>query len=128
MAGQILDDYGFADKASEHLVESARRVAEAQVNLERVRSVYNEFLSSVFSHIERISERPDVIDALPTFMARLALFNNYQRRALSRRRSAIRDFEAVLEREFDNDGCAVKARCAKEGRLSNERATSLGHA
>jgi hypothetical protein len=68
------------------LMELAREIAEAEVDLLRVRRVRNERMWA--RGIESLVDDPPAV-------AELALFHRYERRALSRRKTAIRAFLAA---------------------------------
>jgi hypothetical protein len=73
--------------ANADALECARRVAEAQVDLNRVRGSRRRLITGLLTDPSR--------DRAPE----LAAFDRYQRRGLSRRKSAIRSFDARRCRE-----------------------------
>ena len=74
------------DSADSTLVELARRVAEAQVDLLRIRQARHD----LFAHNRQDLERKNVTDVTKELVA----LDRYERRALSRRKFAIREFDA----------------------------------
>jgi hypothetical protein len=89
----------------------ARRVAQAQMDLIRVRRVRHELLAEALGNVgggrrpadaklaarTPPSQRPDEISKLLSDLAsRLAATHRYERDALSRRKFAIRDFDAAF--------------------------------
>jgi hypothetical protein len=95
----------------------ARRVAQAQMDLIRVRRVRHELLAEALGNVgggrgpaeaklaARVSpsQHSDQISKLLSDLAsRLAAMHRYERDALSRRKFAIRDFDARLSPELQN--------------------------
>ena len=77
------------DDANFELTERARRVAEAQIDLVRIRTVRHSLLSKDFND--------------PEYSHQLIAVDRYERRARSRRKFAIRDFDrARLENMKSN--------------------------
>jgi hypothetical protein len=94
-AQKMLHDVKVPDKFRDHLLEFARNLAEAEVDLKRVRCFRDDLLSTIFALIDRIADRPDIIDRLPAFMRQLSVINRYYHRARSRRYSSLDVFVAA---------------------------------
>jgi hypothetical protein len=76
----------------------ARQVAQAQLDLIRVRRVRHELLAEALRHFGGgLSKHASDL------AARLAALNRYERRALPRRKSAIRDFDMVASIDRGQD-------------------------
>jgi hypothetical protein len=114
-----------AGDASQELIELARRIAEAEVDVMRVRRVRNDLLRRVLSNLGNripvagsqaeslepilriepesqselapkllpIADGPEIMHNLLEFGREFTLIDNYERRALSRRKFAIRAFD-----------------------------------
>ena len=90
--------------ANLELQELARRIAEAQIDLKRVRSARHEILSSAIDapSYESPPEGPQKLATVFSDMTRrLAAMDRYERRALSRRKFAIRAFDVERRRAVE---------------------------
>jgi hypothetical protein len=84
------------------LFELARNVAETKVDLLRVYRVRGGLISGVPGVVQQLVEHPDGLDNLHDVVSKLTLVDRYERRVLSRQKSAIRDFvTACLAAEDD---------------------------
>jgi hypothetical protein len=95
VARRIVDNVGISDRGALHLLELARPVAEAQVDLQRVRLLRGSLIAGVPDLLDQFVARPDGLNGLHDFATRIRVVDRYERRTLSRRMSAIRDFEAA---------------------------------
>jgi hypothetical protein len=95
---------GAARNSDTDIAALARRVAQAQVDLIRIRRVRHELLAEALGHRGSGAQPPQSPDQVPDHVSnlvskmasRLAAINRYERRALSLRKSAIRDFDTAV--------------------------------
>jgi hypothetical protein len=83
--------------ADAELLEDARRIAESQVNLDRVRNCRWRLISGILSdpnYQPLLAPDEKLAAILKERVSELAAFDRYERRALSRRKFAIREFGA----------------------------------
>jgi hypothetical protein len=79
------------ESASGVLLDHARRVAEAQLDLQRIRRARNE----IFASMAADAGGTHTARALGTHLRKLRLLDRYERRARSRRKKSVRDFECA---------------------------------
>jgi hypothetical protein len=94
-----------------YLLNCAQRVAEAQIDLRRIRRVRLWAWSKVETgELRQGGASPEISEAssghdslgaaeLNTFAKQLLRLDGYERRALSRRKAAIREFESIVQRQ-----------------------------
>lgn len=82
--------------ADAEALECARWIAEAQVDLNRVRDCRTRSITTVWTepNLEPLEGDEKLAAIVEERASRLAAFDRYERRALSRRNSAIRRFDA----------------------------------
>jgi hypothetical protein len=83
--------------ADEQMLERARRIAEAQVDLNRVRSHRRRLIAGLFDdprYANLVGGHENFAAVVEENATRLDAIDRYERRALSRRKSAIRRFDA----------------------------------
>jgi hypothetical protein len=85
--------------ASHQIFELARRIADAEIGLLRARQARHKFFAAHFSAqemgISSLDSKCAEKLAVSDLSAKLRLIDRYERRALSRRKFAIRDFDAA---------------------------------
>jgi hypothetical protein len=109
--------------ANPELVDLARRIAEAEIDITRIRRVRAKMISAALASIrisasesvnlglwdkdqtpppdltaklELMLEGAEIAGVVPDFGKRLSVIDGYERRALSRRKSAIRTFDEAI--------------------------------
>jgi hypothetical protein len=81
--------------ANAEIKEGARRVAEAQIDLRRIGNVRGQLLSCA---LEKLAGPQELAAIIPEDTKQLLAIDRYERRALSRRKFAIRAFDAARRR------------------------------
>jgi hypothetical protein len=95
------------DDPSPTLLELARRIAEAQIDVVRARKMRHDLITPGFSHLPwdpSNPESPSGLGPLESLLTDrgpvLAAIDLYERRALSRRKFAVRNFDLAGPREM----------------------------
>jgi hypothetical protein len=84
--------------ASAEILQIARRIAEAQIDLRRTREVRHSYLSHAIGRLRREADRSNadagqaLVD-LPKLMEEVDAIERYERRAFSRRKFATRELD-----------------------------------
>ncbi|MBJ6126304.1 hypothetical protein [Microvirga splendida] len=92
MVGELVQDLLDELEISQEYVPELRAIIEAEVNLLRARSIRASLLQDLLNQIKE-----DALDAsVVALLAQLTRADRYERRALSRRKFAVRDLTKAL--------------------------------